>query len=632
MGEARATRRKLTAIILTIAMILSCFAYIQADTAKAAEKKAPGGSAAGAIFYIAVDGDGDGTVTGANDAVYYYTLDEIKAVNQEQQYKFVNHGVTENVSVKGAKLKTLLDDTTGITWDDSWTIQYMEEDAFHASAANYKDTIGGLTAADGTGNGSTFPGPADTIIGYAAKTTYDHPDENNVNETEYSDFINYDRDMSYVRAYRQGTSANDSTLKMLNGVVISPSGDFTGECGYQVTSVDENGVKIANDKEILGFPAGIKWEAKPNADVPWATLTDTQKEKEITIGSDATQEVAFTFSENPFFEMIKDGTASSLKRSQINADSVQYPADGMNEGTVYEYFGYDKPMYIRYQGKELKDLIGTVPAGSKVYLIDANGVKKDITDTVDNYFVAEYYSQSKSSTNISNRKRTPLDYAHSVIIDKTSAPLEYSNDGADYNVQSGKKPLEYANAKIAIGQVPATVTGLKVKSSRYDRLALSWSKADGAASYEIYRAASAKGAYKKIATTRATSFTNGGLLTGTRYYYKVKAVSSSGIEAVFSAAKSGRTVLNAPRIKARRYSKRAIKVSWKKVPGARGYKVYRTTKKHGRFKKVATVRKTAFINKKLKKGKRYYYKVRAYRMAGKKTVYSKYSNIVNIKR
>jgi len=76
--------------------------------------------------------------------------------------------------------------------------------------------------------------------------------------------------------------------------------------------------------------------------------------------------------------------------------------------------------------------------------------------------------------------------------------------------------------------------------------------------------------------------------------------------------------------------KRKIKVSWKKVSGAKGYVVYRATKKAGKYKKIKTIKKSSarsWTNKGLKKGKKYFYKVRAYTKVKKKTVRSNYSNI-----
>ena len=91
------------------------------------------------------------------------------------------------------------------------------------------------------------------------------------------------------------------------------------------------------------------------------------------------------------------------------------------------------------------------------------------------------------------------------------------------------------------------------------------------------------------------------------------------------AAVKGVKVKNAKKLKA--------VVSWKKVSKASGYEVYRATKKKGSFKKIATIKKGSVVkytNKKLKKKKIYFFKVRAYRVSGKKKVYGKYSSTVKV--
>ncbi len=76
--------------------------------------------------------------------------------------------------------------------------------------------------------------------------------------------------------------------------------------------------------------------------------------------------------------------------------------------------------------------------------------------------------------------------------------------------------------------------------------------------------------------------------------------------------------------------KKKIKVSWKAVKNARGYKIYRATSKNGKYKKVKTITSSStksWTNKKLKSKKKYYYKVRAYTKSNGKTVYGAYSAI-----
>lgn len=62
-------------------------------------------------------------------------------------------------------------------------------------------------------------------------------------------------------------------------------------------------------------------------------------------------------------------------------------------------------------------------------------------------------------------------------------------------------------------------------------------------------------------------------------------------------------------------SSTSANVTWKKVTGATGYKVYMASSKNGTYKKVATVKgtsKVSYTKTKLKKNKTYYFKVVAY--------------------
>ena len=76
----------------------------------------------------------------------------------------------------------------------------------------------------------------------------------------------------------------------------------------------------------------------------------------------------------------------------------------------------------------------------------------------------------------------------------------------------------------------------------------------------------------------------------------------------YAAAKTPAKVAG---VKATATSASSIKITWKKAKNAKKYQVYRATSKKGKYKKVKTTTKESFINKHLKSGKKYYYKVRA---------------------
>lgn len=71
-----------------------------------------------------------------------------------------------------------------------------------------------------------------------------------------------------------------------------------------------------------------------------------------------------------------------------------------------------------------------------------------------------------------------------------------------------------------------------------------------------------------------------------------------------------------------------VTISYKKSAGASKYFIYRSTKKSSGYKKTASTTKTKYIDKKAKKGKRYYYKVRAVRgsTSGAGVIYSGYTS------
>ena len=93
---------------------------------------------------------------------------------------------------------------------------------------------------------------------------------------------------------------------------------------------------------------------------------------------------------------------------------------------------------------------------------------------------------------------------------------------------------------------------------------------------------------------------------------------------------SADTELSKPKLVNYAASGTSIKNTWKRVKGAKGYEVYRATKEKGRYKKVKTIKSgktVSWTNKKLKKNKNYFYKVRAYKKSGSRKEYSEFSGI-----
>ena len=72
-------------------------------------------------------------------------------------------------------------------------------------------------------------------------------------------------------------------------------------------------------------------------------------------------------------------------------------------------------------------------------------------------------------------------------------------------------------------------------------------------------------------------------------------------------------------------------LSWKEVSGATGYVVYMSEKKDSGFEKIGSTKKLSCTIKNLKKGKTYYFKVKAYTKVDGKNVYSGATKAIAVK-
>ena len=153
--------------------------------------------------------------------------------------------------------------------------------------------------------------------------------------------------------------------------------------------------------------------------------------------------------------------------------------------------------------------------------------------------------------------------------------------------------VKEVKAKAAKGGVTVTVTVEPVKD---------------AAAYDVYRVV--KGKAVKVGTTAAgkTVVTDTTAIRGASYY--AVAVSADGRTVSKAGAAVAVQLAKAPKIKKASAGSKSVKLTWKKAKGTKVV-VYRSTKKNSGYKKAATSRKGAasLVNKKLKAGKTYYYKI-----------------------
>ena len=112
---------------------------------------------------------------------------------------------------------------------------------------------------------------------------------------------------------------------------------------------------------------------------------------------------------------------------------------------------------------------------------------------------------------------------------------------------------------------------------------MTWTKADNATKYQVYRKVGKNSKFVNIATTTSLKYTDKKVKTGKKYYYKVVAVNEKG-ETVDSKTVKATPKAKKLKVKAKKKAGRTV-LSWKKVKGATGYKVYRSTKKTAKYRK-----------------------------------------------
>ncbi len=180
-------------------------------------------------------------------------------------------------------------------------------------------------------------------------------------------------------------------------------------------------------------------------------------------------------------------------------------------------------------------------------------------------------------------------------------------------------------------KVPEITT---VNDTATGKPSIRWNAVAGAVSYQVYRATSKTGSYKRIATVNAAArsatvtYQDTTAKAGTTYYYKVRTVDGNGAKSEFSKIFSRTCDLAQPVIKLSNVaSSGKIKVSWGKVEGVKEYKVYRSTDGED-WDLVKTTTSTSYTNTSATAGKMYYYKVRA--IASKSSANSAYSEVLSL--
>ena len=155
--------------------------------------------------------------------------------------------------------------------------------------------------------------------------------------------------------------------------------------------------------------------------------------------------------------------------------------------------------------------------------------------------------------------------------------------------------------------VAPTISKLENTSSG---IKLSWNKIAGVYGYRLYYKTSS-GGWKRFKDTTATSFTDSGVSPNRTETYTIRCIDKNGktISGFNSKGWSKKYTATTPKITKLTNTSKGVSVTWNKVTGVYGYRLYRKYA-GGSWTRVKDTTSTSFTDSGAKKGKKVTYTVR----------------------
>jgi fibronectin type 3 domain-containing protein len=171
---------------------------------------------------------------------------------------------------------------------------------------------------------------------------------------------------------------------------------------------------------------------------------------------------------------------------------------------------------------------------------------------------------------------------------------------------AGERALAQADLLASPHQVNAT------RNDFVDKIVVSWSAVEGAATYDVFRSTLEKYMYIPWTTTSETSISDRNFGASQHYYYKVRAC-RDGSCGPFTDPVIGSWDIAVPSgVSATRgrFSDKIV-ITWERVTGATLYYVCRAAEEDGTYRVLAMVYRTEFVDTGGSAGTTHFYRIRA---------------------
>ena len=337
------------------------------------------------------------------------------------------------------------------------------------------------------------------------------------------------------------------------------------------------------------------------------------------------------------YRIYRASNSSGPYTSIAHTSSNSYTNEGLLTGATYYYkvCAYKTVQTAKLYGDQTsavstKTVLGT-PSNQKAVAASYNSVKLTWKGVPGASGYSIYKATSSSGTYDYVGNSTSGTYTNTGL---TTGKTYYYKIRA-YHIEGTNKVYGNASGYTSAKPELSTPGSFMAQSQSYNSIKLSWKAVSGASGYTIYRATSEKGTYSYVGTTSSTSYTNTGIETGKKYYYKVRAYRTQGsakVNSNYTLVQSATPVPAKPSsINAVKASASSIKLSWSSVSGASVYEVHRATSSSGSYSYDGATASTSYTDYGLTAGKTYYYKVRAYHLENGNKIYGSYTSVVSVR-
>ena len=180
---------------------------------------------------------------------------------------------------------------------------------------------------------------------------------------------------------------------------------------------------------------------------------------------------------------------------------------------------------------------------------------------------------------------------------------KYGNTISGFNSKGWS--IKYVPVAPTISKLENTSSGIK----------LTWNKIAGVYGYRLYRKTST--GWKRFKDTTATSFTDSGVTANKTEIYTIRCIDKGGntVSGFNSKGWSKKYTASTPSISKLENTSGGIKLSWNKVTGAYGYRLYRKTSSG--WKRIKDTTATTYTDSAVKSGRTETYTIRCIDRNGK---------------